>query len=195
MKVYGAEFGLDSSRIALLGRSAGGQLALLAAYTAGDPAIRGVISIYGPTDFEFGYEHPAPSGLFDTRAALTTYLGGTPSTAADAYFAASPINFVSHSSPPTLLIHGMRDPIVSPDASERLDAKLKEAGVKSLFVRLPWATHGCDRSFGGPCGQIATYAVERFLDSVMLAPPAPEQPKKHKGKAKGTKATTGKSAG
>ena len=74
LKVYGAEFGLDSSRIALLGRSAGGQLALLAAYTAGDPAIRGVISIYGPTDFEFGYEHPAPSGLFDTRAALTTYL-------------------------------------------------------------------------------------------------------------------------
>jgi acetyl esterase/lipase len=176
MKVYGPEFGMDPSRMALLGRSAGGQLALLAAYTAGEPAIRGVISIYGPTDLQFGYEHPAPRGLFDTQGALSNYLGGSPSTAGDAYFAASPINFVTPSSPPTLLIHGMRDSFVSPDESARLEARLKEAKVKHLFVRLPWATHGCDRSFGGPCGQIATYAVERFLDGVMIAPP--EAPKK-----------------
>jgi acetyl esterase/lipase len=181
LKVYGHEFGMDPTRIALLGRSAGGQLALLAAYTAGEPAIRGVISIYGPTDLQFGFEHPAPPRLFDTREALTTYLGGAPADASDAYFAASPINFVSSSSPATLLIHGMRDGIVSPDESARLETKLQKAGVKHLFVRLPWATHGCDRSFGGPCGQIATYAVERFLDGVMVPPPAAEAPKK-KGK-------------
>jgi acetyl esterase/lipase len=184
LKVYGHEFGMDPNRIALLGRSAGGQLALLAAYTAGEPAIRGVISIYGPTDLQFGYEHPAAPRLFDTREALTTYLGGSPSDASDAYYAASPINFVTASSPPTLLIHGMRDGIVSPAESARLEGKLRQAGVKHLFVRLPWATHGCDRSFGGPCGQIATYAVERFLDGVMVPPPARETPKK-KNKAPG----------
>jgi acetyl esterase/lipase len=172
LKVYGPQFGLDPTRIALLGRSAGGQLALLAAYTAGDPAIRGVISVYGPTDLQFGYEHPAPSGLFDTRSALDAYLGGSPASAADNYFAASPINFVTATSPPTLLIHGMRDAIVSPDESVRLEERLQKAGVKHMFVRLPWATHGCDKSFGGPCGQIATYAVERFLDAVMIAPPS-----------------------
>jgi len=171
VKVYGHEFGLDPSRIALLGRSAGGQLALLAAYTAGDPSVRGVVSIYGPTDLEFGYEHPAPSGLFDTRAELDEYLGGPPASAGDTYFAASPINFVTASSPPTLLIHGMKDAIVSPEESARLEERLQEAGVRHLFVRLPWATHGCDKSFGGPCGQIATYAVERFLDGVMLGSP------------------------
>ena len=170
MKVYGRDFGMDPSRIALLGRSAGGQLALLAAYTAGDPSVRGVISLYGPTDLQFGYEHPAPTGLFDTRSALDAYLGGPPSKAGDAYFAASPINFVTPFSPPTLLIHGMRDALVSPDQSARLEARLQEAGVKHLFVRLPWATHGCDKSFGGPCGQIATYSVERFLDGVMIQP-------------------------
>ena len=175
LKVYGREFGLDPTRIALLGRSAGAQLALLAAYTAGEPAIRGVISIYGPTDLQFGYEHPAPSGLFDTRSALDAYLGGSPASAADTYFAASPINFVSGTSPPTLLIHGMRDSIVSPDESARLEERLQTAGVKHLFVRLPWATHGCDRSFGGPSGQIATYAVERFLDAVMIAPASRRQ--------------------
>lgn len=184
LKVYGHEFGMDAQRIALLGRSAGGQLALLAAYTAGEPAIKGVISIYGPTDLQFGYEHPAPEHLFDTREALTTYLGGSPDDVSDAYFAASPINFVTPSSPPTLLIHGMRDGIVSPDESARLETRLQEAGVKHLFVKMRWATHGCDRSFGGPCGQVATYAVERFLDGVMVgAPPTPEAPKKKGGKA------------
>ena len=50
LKVYAEELGLDPTRLVLFGRSAGGQLALLAAYTASEPAIRGVVSVYGPTD-------------------------------------------------------------------------------------------------------------------------------------------------
>ena len=175
VKTHAADIGIDPTRLALLGRSAGGQLALLAAYTAGDPAIRGVVSLYGPTDLKFGYDNPAPIGLRDTRAVLESYLGGGPAAAEDVYFAASPINFVTAAAPSTLLIHGARDGIVLPDESARLADKLMQAGVKHLFVQLPWATHECDRSFGGPCGQIATYAVERFLDSVMLPAAAPER--------------------
>jgi acetyl esterase/lipase len=175
LKVHGQEFGLDPTRLAILGRGAGGQLALLAAYTAGEPAIKGVISLYGPTDLRFGYDNPAAARLVDSRGLLETYLGGPPAKTPEAYVAASPINFVSPATPPTLLIHGMRDGVVSPEESVRLEQKLQESGVKHLFVRLKWATHECDRSFGGPCGQIATYAVERFLDAVMAAPaPVPE---------------------
>jgi acetyl esterase/lipase len=177
LKVHGTEFGLDPTRLAILGRGAGGQLALLAAYTAGDPSIRGAISLYGPTDLQFGYEHPSPQGIVDSRGLLETYLGGPPSKAGEAYAAASPINFVTPATPPTLLIHGMRDGVVSPEESARLENRLQSAGVKHLFVKLPWATHGCDRSFSGPCGQVATYAVERFLDAIMIAPPAPESVK------------------
>ena len=119
LKVYGHEFGVDPTRLALLGRSAGGQLALLAAYTADEPAIRGVISVYGPTDLKFGYDRPAAKSLLDTRGVLESYLGGSPAKADDAYFAASPINFVTPSSPPTLLIHGMHDAHVSPEESEQ----------------------------------------------------------------------------
>ncbi len=127
LKVYGREFGVDASRLAILGRSAGGQLALLAAYTAGEPAIRGVISVYGPTDLKFGYDRPAAKSLIDTRGVLEGYLGGSPAKADDAYFAASPINFVTPSAPPTLLIHGLHDAHVSPEESERLEAKLSQA--------------------------------------------------------------------
>jgi acetyl esterase/lipase len=177
LKVYAKDLGVDPTRLALLGRSAGGQLALLAAYTANDPSIRGVVSVYGPTDLRFGYEHPASKSLIDTRGVLETYLGGSPSSADEAYFAASPINFVTSSSPPTLLIHGLNDGHVLPAESERLDAKLTQASVKHVLVRLPWATHGCDWSFKGPCGQITTYAVEQFLERVMktTAPAAKEQ--------------------
>ena len=176
LKVFGHEFGLDPTRIALLGRSAGGQLALLAAYTANEPAIRGVVSIYGPTDLKFGYDRPAPRGLLDTRGVLESYLGGPPANADEAYFAASPINFVAASSPPTLLIHGLHDGHVSPEESARLEARLAESKVRNLFVRLPWATHACDWSFSGPCGQITTYAVERFLERVMYTPPKQVKP-------------------
>ena len=172
MKVYGPQFGVDPTRLALLGRSAGGQLALLCAFTAEEPAIRGVISVYGPTDLQFAYDHPAPRKLIDTRGVLETYLGGSPASTKQTYFDASPINFVTSSSPPTLLIHGLHDGMVSPEQSGRLDARLQQAGVKHLFVRLPWATHGCDTMWGGPCGQITTYAIERFLDGVMAPSPA-----------------------
>ncbi len=172
LKVYAKEFGLDATRLVLLGRSSGGQLALLAAYTASDPSIRGVVSVYGPTDLRYGYENPASKLLIDTRGVLEMYLGGSPASAEDAYFTASPINFVSANSPPTLLIHGSNDGHVSPEESARLDAKLTQASVKHVFVRLPWATHGCDWSFKGPCGQITTYAIEQFLERVMKAPAA-----------------------
>ena len=50
--------------------------------------------------------------------------------------------------------------------------------MKNLFVRLPWATHACDWSFSGPCGQITTYATERFLERVMSPPAMPAKPVK-----------------
>src|SRR5258706_411406 len=50
LKGNAAAIGLGPTRIVLLGRSAGGQLALLVAYTAGDPAIRGAIGFYPATD-------------------------------------------------------------------------------------------------------------------------------------------------
>ena len=186
IKVYAKELGLDATRLVLLGRSGGAQLALLAAYTANEPSIRGVVSVYGPTDLKYGYEHPASRQLIDTRGLLEAYLGGSPSKADEAYFAASPINFVNPSSPPTLLIHGLHDAHVSPEESARLEAKLQASTVKHLFLRLPWATHGCDWSFSGPCGQVMTYAIEHFLDRVTKqpAPAAKAQPKRLAYKSK-----------
>jgi acetyl esterase/lipase len=180
LKEHASEFPLDPSRLTLLGRSEGGQLALLAAYTANDPAIRGVISIYAPSDLSAAYAHPSPQPLYDTRELLERYVGGPPAREEKAYLAASPINFVTAASPPTLLLHGARDQMIPADQSARLDDRLRQAGVRHVFAELPWATHGCDKSFGGPCGQITMFAVERFLDAVTIAPPAAISPARGK---------------
>ena len=51
--------------------------------------------------------------------------------------------------------------------SERLDLRLERAGARHLLVKLPWAIHECDRNLSGPCGQISTYAIERFLAAIL----------------------------
>lgn len=167
LRQHRAALGLDTTRLVLLGRSAGGQLALLAGYT--DAAIRGVVALYAPADMRYGYAYPGNPAVLDGRAVLRAYLDGTPDTAPAAYDAASPIAFVGPHTPPTLLIHGGRDELVTPVQSERLAARLAQANRPHLLLRLPWATHGCDANFSGPSGQLSTYAIERFLAAVTAA--------------------------
>lgn len=166
LKVHAAEYGLDPHRLVLLGRSAGGQIALSLAYAASDPDIRGAIAFYAPADMNYGYEHPSNPWVLDSSAVLEAYLGGNPSQVPATYEAASPIRFVSPTTVPTLLIHGVRDELVFVAQSERLAAHLSQAHRPHYFLRLPWATHGCDAHFSGPCGQISTYVIERFLSAV-----------------------------
>jgi acetyl esterase/lipase len=161
-----ASLGIDPERVVLLGRSAGAQLALLVAYTANDPAIRGVISFYGPTDLPYIYTHPTNPAVLDSDRVLKQFLGGGLEQAPATYHAASPVNFVGLDTPPTLLIHGGRDELVWPINSRLLAERLEAAERPYLLLDLPWATHGCDFNFSGPCGQISTYAVERFLAAV-----------------------------
>ena len=146
--------GVDPTRFALLGRSVGGESALLAAYTSADPAIRGVVSMYGPTALRWGYENPARAGVIDSSGVLEAYLGGPPTTHGEQYDAAEPGRFVSDMTQPTLFVQGLRDEHVSPFHAEFVSSRLIAAGVPNLVVRMPWAVHGCDYVFSGPCGQI-----------------------------------------
>ncbi len=159
--------GLDPKQLVLLGRSAGGQLALLAGYTLETDAIRGVVAFYSPADLLYAYAHPANPSVLDTKGILEDYLGGNPNQIRELYDAASPIQFARPTSPPTLLIHGERDELVSPAQSERLSRHLSQTNVQHMYLGLPWATHGCDANFSGPCGQISTFAIERFLTAVI----------------------------
>jgi acetyl esterase/lipase len=161
--LHASEYEGDTSRLALLGRSAGAQLALLAAYQAGASRVRAVVSLYGPTDLIAGWREPPHPDPLNVRAILETYLRGTPDTAFARYQEASPVAYVSARIPPTLLLNGGRDHVVSPRFGRELDEQLQKAGAVSVLLEIPWAEHAFDALPNGLSGQIALYYTERFL--------------------------------
>jgi acetyl esterase/lipase len=166
IRQHAADLHADTTKFVLLGRSAGAQIALLAAYTMHEPTLKGVIDFYGPADMVWGYSIPSNPLIMDSRKVMGDYIGGTYKQVPQKYFNCSPIEFVSRQSVPTLLIHGENDVLVSPIHSQKLTAKLQQNGIKHYYLNLPWATHGFDFNLNGPGGQLSTFAVETFLNTV-----------------------------
>lgn len=169
LRRHGTELGVSSGPAVLLGRSAGGQIALAAAHADEPlPGIAGVVVFYGPNDLHLAWAEPGD--ILDSRLLLGLYLGGSPAQFPQRYDAASPLLRAGKGSPPVLMIHGLRDELVWPTHQMRLSAKLEGFSVPYYYLALPWATHGCDYFLSGPCGQLSTYAVERFLAAILRGP-------------------------
>jgi acetyl esterase/lipase len=162
LRQHAKRLAVDPGHVVLLGRSAGAHLALDFAYSTQDPAIQGVIGLYGPADLRFAWEHGRPDDVLDSLRLLRQFCGGEPSPGG-CFDDASPIQHVSAGSPPTLLLHGRNDALVWHRQSERLRDRLREQGVPHQFVSLPWATHGFDWAPQSPGGQAALYSIEHFL--------------------------------
>ncbi len=161
---------IDTNNFVLLGRSAGGQIVLSAAYHYKDPAIKGVVSFYGPADMVWGYANPTNPLVLNSKKVMEDYLGGTYEQVPKQYINSSATETAHINSPPTLLIYGENDPLVSHLHGVRLDKKLDSLRVKHYDVYLPWATHGFDYTLNGPAGQLSTWSVMRFLELVTSEP-------------------------
>ncbi len=158
-----ANYQIDTSRIALIGWSAGAHLALLAAYQPRSLAIRAVVNYYGPTNLAEGYRDPPRPDPINTRAVLEALLGGSPDTLPQEYKAASPVHTVRPGLPPTLLIYGKRDHLVKPMFGRELYDRLQATENRAILIALPWSEHAFDAVFQGLGNQIALYYTERFL--------------------------------
>lgn len=92
MKMNAARYQIDPARIVLGGASAGGHLALLAAYAPCHPritpvdvqarnlSVRAVVSYYGPTDLRAVYEHTHQKQNFGSAPKVEIGLPGTAET-------------------------------------------------------------------------------------------------------------------
>ena len=174
IKANAARYGIDASKLVLLGRSAGAQIALVAAYTpdapetapscaAQDTSVRAVIGYYAPTTLDY-YNIIKPELA---PGALDDYLGGRPEDYAEVYRVARPKTWIGANTPPTLLLHGSRDQFVGPENAQQIADALAQAQRPYTYVELPWANHGFDFNFNGTSNQRIQPYVDRFLVEVL----------------------------
>ena len=153
---------VDLDRLVLMGRSAGAQLAMIAAYSAMLP-VRGIVNYYGPVNLTIGYREPPQPDPINSRAVLEAFLGGTPDQKPDLYNKASPYTYITAKAPPTLLVYGGRDHVVQAKYGRGLRDRLQAAGNTAVYIELPWSEHAFDALFSGLGNQIALYYTERFI--------------------------------
>jgi len=133
-----AEFYLTDKYV-LLGASAGAHLALLHAYKNIIPVrIKAVVDFYGPTELVSLYNDPLNPLI---PLLLTQVTGGSPSTHAFMYQQSSPVNFVNNQTPPTMILQGGLDILVSPSQAVLLKNTLDANAVFNQYVYYPSEGH------------------------------------------------------
>jgi pectinesterase len=141
VKQHAAEFKGDPDRIALLGYSAGGQLALLAAMSANtDAQVQAVVGFAPPTDLVADAQR---RGGLEKWSSMTNLLGREVLDDETSKLLAeiSPINHVQPELPPFLLVQGSADKTVAYDLTRNFQARLKAAGVPCDLIIITNAQH------------------------------------------------------
>jgi acetyl esterase/lipase len=165
VKDHAKDYEIDPDRLGLMGASAGGHLACLAAVTAesgkessessvpsADTRVRAVAVFFPPTDF-LNYNGKSIDTRADNDLSRLVRRLAAPQGRSDPtdiemtqlLTQISPARLVTPHSPPFLLIHGDADTVVPLQQSERMLAALKQAGVPAeLIVKQggghPWLT-------------------------------------------------------
>lgn len=166
MKANSERLGVDPERISVEGNSAGAHLALMVAGTPNlaefegdggnpgvDTSVAACIAIYPPTDLSGA----ALSGV------IAELMGKDADQAAVA--GASPLTHVSPAFPPTQLIHGNADEVVSVDASLNMYRALMAAGVPTDLHIYAGQPHAFDSHplLGRQCAELMHLFLKRYV--------------------------------
>ncbi len=136
------KYNIDTSRIALIGESAGGHLvSYVGARNRPDSRVNAVVSMYGIHDFVAAAVQwkPLPHELFDLFGIKAVDAETVP-----ILIKASPVIYVKKNMPPFLLMHGSADEDVPHEQSVEMCDKMKQVGAKCDLITIEGAPHGMD---------------------------------------------------
>jgi len=140
VRTHAAEFHVDPNKIVLIGESAGGQLAAMAALRAdSDTRVAAVVALYAPSDLVTLVKN---TNFLPAR--IRNSVQGTPweSLILAGLAQLSPIDNVRKDMPPFLLIHGTGDSLVPFEQSREMCDRMKQAGASCELYPVEGAGHG-----------------------------------------------------
>lgn len=178
---HASSFSGDIGRLAYLGDSAGGNLAINLAYAAarGDihtdcgvvPTASAVVVQYPAVDPLAIYDHGYSVRGFEPRMLVTGYLGGSPHVLPDRVRAVSSYTHVHDRAPPTLILAPENDGLVPVWSVVRFAEYARQAGVDVELVRIPFANHVYNQIAANSLGNQARRSITlRYLAERGLAP-------------------------
>ena len=149
---HAAELGIDMARLVFWGDSAGGNLALNAAYSAAQgtaqsscggtvPVPRAVVADYPAADVRAVTASGFALGALDSAKLGQQYLGGTADEYPQRYDAVSTATYLSPQAPPTLIIEPTRDTLVPTQTVYDFVDKARAVGVDIEIRKMPLSWH------------------------------------------------------
>lgn len=166
LKAHADAYGIDASKIGVLGDSAGGYLSQMVSVTGNekqfdkgdnlhvDSTVQAAATLYGISDLRnigAGFDeaiqkvHQSPAvteALLVNGVAFNEYPGASILSDSDKALAASSLGHIKKNLPPFLIMHGTEDKLVSPVQSEQLYEALKQSGNRVTYVKVEGAAHG-----------------------------------------------------
>lgn len=167
VKAHTAEYRVDPQRIALVGESAGGQLAAMAALNSPpELKVRGVVALYTPLDLV----SLAKTSTYVPQWVRDNLQGGAFGWLISARLRQlSPIEHVSAGMPPFLFIHGTADPLVPFAQSRAMYDRMKSVGAPCELFAVEGAGHGIRWWESSPYANGYKQEMVRWLRTVLHA--------------------------